>query len=144
MNSFCIIFAAKTIRIIRQQPHNVQFIGTQICRNLGPWKLFHLGFRYTLSRFQINRIRRSSYRITADCNLSEYLLRVPAFFFSFFYSLIPICWQICAHCGQKGASIGCRARHCKSLVHYSCALYTGWDLNPDTFIAVCYLHKVSA
>ncbi|XP_065225708.1 uncharacterized protein CG5098 isoform X2 [Planococcus citri] len=48
---------------------------------------------------------------------------------------------ICAHCGEKGASIGCRARHCKSFVHYSCALYTGWNLNPETFIAVCYLHK---
>lgn len=52
--------------------------------------------------------------------------------------------QICAHCSNKGASIGCRARHCSSCAHYSCAIYTGWKLDTDTFISTCSVHSVSS
>ncbi|CAH0384404.1 unnamed protein product [Bemisia tabaci] len=53
------------------------------------------------------------------------------------------CGTKCDHCGISGASIGCAARHCRSTVHYSCALHRGWHLDQETFITQCSQHENS-
>ncbi|XP_050423025.1 uncharacterized protein LOC126834863 [Adelges cooleyi] len=49
----------------------------------------------------------------------------------------------CVYCGTNGASIGCTARHCKSSIHFSCAIQLGWLLDNQTFLTTCNLHKNS-
>ncbi|XP_050524145.1 uncharacterized protein LOC126895884 isoform X2 [Daktulosphaira vitifoliae] len=49
--------------------------------------------------------------------------------------------KACVFCGINGASIGCTARHCKSSIHYSCALQLGWLLDNQSFLTTCNLHR---
>ncbi|XP_029344864.1 uncharacterized protein LOC100168927 isoform X2 [Acyrthosiphon pisum] len=48
---------------------------------------------------------------------------------------------ICVYCGVIGASIGCTARHCKSSIHYNCAIHVGWLLDSQNHMTTCNVHR---
>ncbi|XP_014218795.1 uncharacterized protein CG5098-like [Copidosoma floridanum] len=50
--------------------------------------------------------------------------------------------SFCNFCGLSGANIGCIKRGCKSIVHFCCALTTGWLLDTDQYIPKCNVHKL--
>ncbi|XP_060850962.1 uncharacterized protein LOC132929553 isoform X1 [Rhopalosiphum padi] len=50
---------------------------------------------------------------------------------------------ICSYCGVNGASIGCTARHCKSSIHYNCAIHVGWLLDSQNHMTTCNVHRNS-
>jgi len=47
----------------------------------------------------------------------------------------------CAHCGKKGAAVGCMLPACNRTYHLKCAHATGCRFNAEKFVVVCPVHK---
>ncbi|XP_076373041.1 uncharacterized protein LOC143257900 isoform X1 [Tachypleus tridentatus] len=49
--------------------------------------------------------------------------------------------MLCCHCQLTGAVVGCWMKHCPKQFHYICAKERGYQLNEETFSALCPQHK---
>ncbi len=46
----------------------------------------------------------------------------------------------CAHCGRKGATVGCRIDRCQQSFHLPCAKEAGCKFNPRKYVMACAAH----